>query len=129
MTGLFQVQWRGAGEGLTPPGEWRTTERFRTLAEAQESIRARPVDWAHGRVFVDHAEAAELVGELVCALLASEWEGRTGPAGDVRGECAACEWTRSEGHQRRCIVDAALTKAGLATQAERDAAREALGLR
>lgn len=63
--------------------------------------------------------------EICRALLAVEWGGLTN-----YGTAEACPYCGGESrrHEEGCIVDAALTEAGLPDQASRDAARKELGL-
>lgn len=56
---LFQVQWRYAGEKLEPPGDWKTTGRFATKAEADNDILVNRKDWSHPRVYVCPTELDE----------------------------------------------------------------------
>lgn len=71
--------------------------------------------------------------DMCRALLAVEWKGPPSP-NDWMSECPYCRGRRRPkkldlfGHQDKCALDAALTKAGLPDQASRDAARKELGL-
>jgi hypothetical protein len=77
----------------------------------------------------DRLAMAAAAPELVRALLAVEW---------VRGTCTQCSGWRFErsgpsmfglrGHDADCRVHVGLTKAGLETQGQRDAARKEIGL-
>jgi hypothetical protein len=64
--------------------------------------------------------------EMCRALLAVEWSVFFGKPG--RPRCTNCGCSKQsdggDGHDAECILDVALTKAGLSDQASRDAARE-----
>lgn len=62
--------------------------------------------------------------DMARVLLAIEWAGRAGPAGDIRAACPSCGADRSEmydgrgpvvvvDHDADCALDAALRKAGV----------------
>lgn len=76
---------------------------------------------------MDRARLAAAAPELVRALLAVEWRGWS--TVDMAC-CPSCEALKhvavARKHAPACTLDTALTKAGLATQAERDAARAQL---
>lgn len=67
---------------------------------------------------------------LLHALLTTEWGEHHLETIDEHwlGSCRACCLHSNEGHWEDCVVDRALTKAGLDTQEKRDAARKELGL-
>jgi hypothetical protein len=80
----------------------------------------------------EQAKLAAAAPALLRALLAVEWGGWNGEAYDPCGDhCPACGGRGPAApvqhrHDGTCDLDAALTLAGLADQASRDAARAAI---
>lgn len=71
-------------------------------------------------------DLAAAAPEMCRALLMTEW-------GDPRiikqhGYCFVCRRNSEHPHDSGCVVDAALTKAGLDTQEKRDEARKEMGV-
>lgn len=89
------------------------------------------VAWCTENAEFDDGELMAAAPDICRALLAVEWSERP-TMGKNRLRCPSCGCSlRSlggDGHDPSCLIDAALTKAGLPDQASRDAARKELGL-
>lgn len=66
-----------------------------------------------GDVYEQRLDLASAAPDMARALLAIEWEGRAGPAGDVRGACPSCEAELPDSHRPDCALDGALRRAGV----------------
>lgn len=121
--------------------KWRTIAKFGLRSEGDD------IDVFLGPSFGEsRARLAAAAPALVRALLDAEHASLETDDGSVTG-CPTCGaplweprpehlvngqtrcWVHIDNHKPDCIVDAALTAAGLATQAERDAVREEMAKR
>lgn len=89
-------------------------------------------DWNEYPKIMAAYREAKAAPDMCRALLAVEWSVRDSLLGPDRLRCPSCGCSRrslgGDGHDPSCLIEPALTKAGLPDQASRDAARKELGL-
>lgn len=108
---------------MSEPWQKQYGEPLSETIEARFRFGAGTIGALSVALVMARADELDDIIETMCrALLAVEW-GKT-----ILGYCHACSRNSEWPHASVCPVDAALTKAGLATQEQRDAARKKLGI-